>query len=509
MKALTDYIQRLTIGQGSHAGEPFKLLGWQRRFIRGAFAPDVQTAALSIARANGKSVLVAAIGAGAVDIGAPLVEPMGECVIVASSFNQGQVIFRHLKHFLNPTLAAHKGRFRVSDSMNAASIHDTSTGALVRVVGNNPRTLHGLQPKLLLLDELAQWESGALDSSLAALSTSLGKIPESRLIALGTRAASELHPFEKLLTGGADYAQVHAALDSDSDNPFLVRTWKKANPSLNHMPDLRRVIEKEAKRARRDASLLPAFEALRLNKGVSDVSQAVLIEAATWRRAESPERPAIKGGYVLGVDLGTNAAMSAASAYSPQSGALDCFAVFPEKPSLAERGLRDGVGGAYQTMRERGELIISGERVSSIAGLLAECLKRWGKPSAIVCDRWREAELRQELSKARFPSGAAIVVRGQGYKDGGEDVRDFRKAILDGHVRAPVSLLLRSALNEARVITDAAGNSKLAKNGEGGRRKVARDDAAAAAILCIAEGQRRRVAGVGKRRRKRRIGIAG
>ena len=508
MKALTDYIQTLTIGQGRYAGAPFKLLAWQRRFIRGAFAPDVQTAALSIARANGKSVLVAAIGAGAIDIGAPLVEPMAETVIVASSFAQGQVIFRHLRHFLAPTLAAHKGRFRVSDSLNAASIHDTSTGALVRVVGNNPRTLHGLQPKLLLLDELAQWEGGALDSSLAALSTSLGKIPESRLIALGTRAASELHPFEKLLSsGGADYSQVHAALDSDK--PFLVRTWKRANPSLSHMPDLRRVIAKEAKRAARDSSLLPSFEALRLNKGVSDVSQAVLIEAATWRRAESPERPAIKGGYVLGVDLGTNAAMSAAAAYQPQSGALDCFAVFPEKPSLAERGLRDGVGASYQTMRERGELVIAGDRVSDIAGLLGECLKRWGKPSAIVCDRWREAELRQELSKARFPSGAAIVVRGQGYKDGGEDVRDFRKAILDGHVQAPVSLLLRSALNEARVITDAAGNSKLAKSGEGGRRKVARDDAAAAAILAIAEGQRRRVAGVGKRRRKRRIGIAG
>ena len=504
---LSKYIRTLTIGQGRHAGEAFKLLDWQRRFIRGAFAPDVQTAALSIARANGKSVLVAAIGAGAIDIDGALVEPMAETVIVAASFQQGQVIFRHLKHFLNPTLTAHKGRFRVSDSPNVASISDRVTGAQVRVMGNNSKTLHGLQPKLLLLDELAQWEAGALDASLAALSTSLGKIPESRLIALGTRASSELHPFEKMLTGGADYSQVHAALDSDK--PFHVRTWKRANPSLNFMPDLRAVIEKEAKRARRDASLLPAFEALRLNKGVSDIAQSVLIEAATWRRAESPEPHGIRGVYVLGIDLGQNAAMSAAAAYQPLTGALDAFAVFPQLPSLAERGLRDGVGAAYQTMHERGELLISGERVSSIAGLLAECLKRWGKPLAICCDRWREAELRQSLTQTRFPSGAMIVIRGQGFKDGGEDVRDFRKAILDGFVRAPVSLLLRSALNEARVITDAAGNSKLAKSGEGGRRKVARDDAAAASILAISEGQRRRVSGnVGKRRRMR-VGIAG
>ena len=328
MKTLTDYIQRLTIGQGRHAGAPFKLLAWQRRFIRGAFAPDVQASALSIARANGKSVLVAAIGAGAIDIGAPLVEPMGETIIVASSFLQGQVIFRHSEStFLEPTLAAHAGgRFRVQDSMNAASIVDRETGASVRVMGNNAKTLHGLQPKLLLLDELAQWEASALDSSLAALSTSLGKIPESRLVALGTRAASAEHPFEKMLTGGADYAQTHAALDSDK--PFLVRTWKRANPSLNHMPDLRAVIAKEAARARRDASLLPAFEALRLNKGVSDISQAVLLEASTWRRIESPEPHGIAGGYVLGVDLGQNAAMSAASAYQPQSGGAGLLSLY-------------------------------------------------------------------------------------------------------------------------------------------------------------------------------------
>ena len=40
-----------------------------------------------------------------------------------------------------------------------------------------------------------------------------------------------------------------------------------------------------------------------------------------------------------------------------ESGALDCFAVLPEQPSLAERGLADGVGNRYQLMAARGELI--------------------------------------------------------------------------------------------------------------------------------------------------------
>ena len=160
-------------------------------------------------------------------------------------------------------------------------------------------------------------------------------------------------------------------------------------------------------------------------------------------------------------------------------------------------------------MARRGELIVRGERVSDIGAMLREAQRRWGKPVAIVCDRWREAELRQELDRAHFPSGAALVVRGQGFKDGGEDVRDFRRAVLDGNVSAPESLLLRSALSEARVVTDAAGNSKLAKKTEGGRRNLARDDAAAAAILAISEGYRRQKSGSLRAPRRMRIGVAG
>ena len=78
-----------------------------------------------------------------------------------------------------------------------------------------------------------------------------------------------------------------------------------------------------------------------------------------------------------------------------------------------------------------------------------------------------------------------------GFKDGGQDVREFRRAVLDGRVKVLPSLLLRSALGGAIVVSDPAGNSKLAKQGQGGRRQHHRDDTAAAAILAISEGLRR------------------
>ena len=146
MTGIADYIQGLTIGQGRYAGQPFKLLGWQRRFLRGAFnQPD--DAALSMGRGGGKSTFTAAIACAAVDVGGPLVEPMGECLVIASSFDQGLVNFRHMLHFMQPSFEQHgtgpRGRFRIQDSANRATITDRETGAIVRVLGSDPRRLHG------------------------------------------------------------------------------------------------------------------------------------------------------------------------------------------------------------------------------------------------------------------------------------------------------------------------------------------------------------------------------
>ena len=61
-EATIRYIETLKIGQGRYAGQPFAVLPWQRKFIRGALAPGVGEAALSLGRGGGKSTLTAAIG---------------------------------------------------------------------------------------------------------------------------------------------------------------------------------------------------------------------------------------------------------------------------------------------------------------------------------------------------------------------------------------------------------------------------------------------------------------
>ena len=492
MKTLERYIGGLVIGQGRHAGQPFKLLAWQRRLLSGAFGQPGD-AAISMGRGGGKSTFTAAIACAAVDVGGPLVEPMAECLVVASSFDQGLINFRHMLHFMQPSFEKYGtgpgGRFRIQDSANRATITDRETGAMVRVLGSDPRRLHGAAPKLLLYDEVAQWPPERVEPMLAALKTSRGKIPDSRALWLGTRPAMPDHPFQRALEGhGVGFSLCYAA--KPNDPPFQKRTWLKSNPGLDHLPDLEAVIRAEAEDAKRDESAMQSFRALRLNQGVSDTTVSVLVDADTWRGAEAlPEQDGRANEYVLGLDLGQNAAMSAGAAYF-RDGTLEAVACFPELPSLAARGLSDGVGGLYQQMADRGELFTAGRRVSDIPELLRECLERWGRPVAITCDRWRLAELKQHLEAVSFPL-AELIERGQGFKDGGQDVRDFRAAVLGDHVRPSQSLLLRAAMSEARVTGDPSGNWKLAKHVQGGRRANARDDACAAAIIAVATGYRR------------------
>ena len=278
---LIAYLSGLTVTQGRLAGQPFAVLPWQRRFVRGAFAPATTSAALSVARGNGKTSLLSAIACATLD--GPLMVPRGETVIVASSYEQARIGFEHVIAFMGGKLDDRQ-RWKVWDTAQQARIEDRKTGARVRCIGSDPRRAHGLAPVLVLADEPAQWPETTGERMVAALRTAAGKQPHSRFVALGTRPADAEHWFSKMLNDGADFAQSHAARADDPK--YHKRTWMKANPSLAAMPDLLAAIKREAQHARRDPSLLASFESLRLNLGTSDVQVSSLLAASTWMGIE-------------------------------------------------------------------------------------------------------------------------------------------------------------------------------------------------------------------------------
>ena len=80
---IEQYLKGLKIGQGRHAGSSFCVLPWQSDFLRGGFG-QADDAALSMARGCGKTTFLAGIMASAIDVDGPLVQPMADCVMVAS-----------------------------------------------------------------------------------------------------------------------------------------------------------------------------------------------------------------------------------------------------------------------------------------------------------------------------------------------------------------------------------------------------------------------------------------
>ena len=457
--------------------------------MAGAFRPDVADAALTLGRGGGKTTFCAGLLCATVDHDGPLNYANAESLLVASSFQQSSIAFRHVLRMLGPTLEKYPRDFRVQDSTNVAIITNKRTGAMLRCLGSDPRRLHGAAPALVLGDELAQWPDGQIYRMLAALETSRGKIPESRGLWIGTRAASADHPFEKLLTGGADYSQVHAGRKG-KDKPFALGTWRRANPSVDQLPDLKATIKREAARARKDPDKLASFEALRLNMGTADTVESYVLGPDAWADIQGQEAERA-GPWALGIDLGENAAMSAAAGYWPETGRLEALAVFPIRPPLADRGIRDGVGPLYERLAARGELHQRGDLVSDVCGLLDLALDAWGAPTIITCDNWRAAKLREALAMMNFPM-AGFEMRRNGPHDGSEDLRNFRDACLTGGVKPKESLLLTSAIASARTITDASGNTRLAKGAQNGRRRDTRDDAIAAAILAVSVGWMKR-----------------
>jgi Phage Terminase len=80
----------LVTPRGHGAGEPFKLRPFQREIIRGSFAPGIRSAVVSIPRANGKTMMAAALGMAEMFVGAA----SAEVLVVASDQRQANITLK-------------------------------------------------------------------------------------------------------------------------------------------------------------------------------------------------------------------------------------------------------------------------------------------------------------------------------------------------------------------------------------------------------------------------------
>ena len=472
--------------QGTGAGDPFKLVEWERKFILGAFADGVSSAGVSLGRSNGKSTVVGALLACAFMPGSPLYKRYAENICVARTLEQAAISFRHALAFLREMgiNIDSRAEYKYGDSTNYARIVRLSDQVSIRALPANPKSLHGRGGGgLLICDEPSQWQNPGPMS--AALRTAAGKFDDTLTVLLGTQPADPTHFFSLMLNGKAKgvYSQLHAVPKETPASTYgHLRTWRRANPSIDAFPSLKRALRDSWAATKGDPDQLAAFLSLRLNMGTADVETRMLISPEEWLSAEGTAP--VQGQSVWGVDLGGSRSMSAVASYWPATGRLEALGCFPHHPGLEARERRDSCPeGTYRAMVRRSELILAGDRVADVKALLSAAVSKWGLPVGVASDRYRQAEFEQALSGVGL--NIPVEWRGMGWRDGSEDVRLFRRELRTGKVTPVEQLALRYSISECITRADPAGNEKLIK-----RTGKARDDVGVATVLAVAAAAR-------------------
>lgn len=481
--AAIQFIEGLKIPTGRMAGKPMKLAAFQKRFIRGAFANNIRVAVLSVARGNAKSATTGAIAVAEL-FGVFSDQPRREVLLAAGKRDQAEVVWTYALDLIRamPDEVQERVKVRYSPKLEI----ELDGEHKIRAIAADGAGILGTSPTLCILDERASWPEPKGSRLEAALMTGALK-RQGRVLVISTSAASDQHPFSRLLDEDepSTYRQEHRAPPGcEPDDPVAIRA---ANPGIaaGIAPPLKE-LQVAARRAKaRGGSDLSAYRLLHLNERISDATNEPLIPLDDWLACETETLPERAGPLVVGLDLGGSASMSACALFWPQTGRLEVRGWFPSRPGLRDRGQSDGVGDLYLSMQKEGTLRCAGDATVPVALWIEEVIAATDDyPIAAVCyDTFKQSEIQDGLRAANVK--ARQVLRRFGPFDGGEDAERFRRAVYDRHVASPQTVMMRAALAEAVCKRDAQLNPCLDKG-----RSTGRIDAVSAAVLAVGEGSR-------------------
>lgn len=255
---IKDYLQ---VPKGVGALEPVRLRKFQREIIDTVYAPGIRTGLVSIPRANGKTSLAAMLATAELFVG----PPSAEVLVVASDQRQANITLRLAKRMieLNDELAERA-------QIYADRIYVPHTDATLTPLPAEPGALHGHDPSLLIVDELhvvtaEVWE---------AVTSVVGKRPESLTLAISTPASSTESVMWKLVAHGRSGADPAFALKEfaapDGCATDDREAWRAANPALSCE---RPFLAEDGMEAARQTLREQVFRQLRLGQWVGQVDR--------------------------------------------------------------------------------------------------------------------------------------------------------------------------------------------------------------------------------------------
>ena len=446
---------------------------FQKTFIKNALRPDVDIAALSLPRGNGKSFLAAHIVTRALTPGDAWFVNGKEVVQCAASIEQARIVFNYVRMALEPT-----GEYRWIDSVTRLGATHRATNSKLRIISSNGKSAMGLvNVPLAICDEPGSWETNGGKLMFDALTGAQGK-PGSplKIIIIGTLAPAMAGWWHDLIKDSSHHSTYVMALQGSRERWSLWPEIRRCNPLVSVSADFRAKLLEERDAARADTRLRARFLSYRLNVPSGDES-TMLLSPEDLDLVEERTPPEREGRPFVGLDIGAGRAWSAAVALYP-NGRTEAIALAPGIPTLEEQEKRDRVpAGMYGRLYDIGKLEVAhGLRVQPVAQLWDMVLHEWGKPKLVICDRFKLPEL-QDVVK-----GCRIEPRVTRWSEATADILALRKLVRDGPmaIDADSFLLIGASLSMTQVKNDDQGSTRLEKNST---NNTGRDDVSAALTL--------------------------
>lgn len=419
-------------------------------------------AILSIARKNGKTALIAALVL--VHLIGPEAGVNSEIVSAANDKEQAGQVFLYISQIvsLSPKLS---DKLKVIPSTKRVVYH--ARGNVYRAISADAHRKHGLNPVVVIYDELAQSRSRELFDTLE---TAQGAQPEPLFITISTQSNDPQHPLSQMiddaLTGAAPDIVCHLyEVPDDTKDIFDEAVWINANPALG---DFRDIVEFRtyAAKAKRLPSFENQFRNLYLNQRVSTL--ATLFSRSLWEGLRGDAEFEDGEDVILALDMATTTDLCALTLLSAHGSAMRTFFWKPDD-LLEEHGRRDRVD--YEGWQRQGYLEpCPGKTISPeyVATKIADLVGQF-RVIGLAYDRWRIEYLKKEFDRIGLQASEEddAVLRlypwGQGFKDMAPAIDAFEESAINGSFEHDGNPLMSWNVGNAIVTMDPSGNRKLDK----------------------------------------------
>ena len=482
LRAIGFFADVLRLNGGEYEGKPYELLDWQAFIVGSLFGwmgedgyRRFRVAYIETAKGSGKSPLAAGIGLyGMMADG----EAGAEIYAAATKKDQAMILFRDAVAMVDHSPELGRRITKSGTGLNVWNLAWVDRRSFFRPIASDDGQ-SGPRPHISLLDEIHEHRDGYVVEMLKAGQKSRRQPLMVMITNSGTDKRTvcwDYHDYGAKVCAGQlqddTFFAFICAID-EGDDPFKdEECWHKANPSLRFgLPGVRYLREQVAQ-----ARGMPSKESIvrRLNFCQWVEAEAPWISGEAWFACEDKafDRRRLIGRRCWGgLDLSSTQDLTALvlefepTEDDPYWRQLEWF--WLPGDGLHDKADKDRV--PYVAWRDAGHLLVTAGRAINKLAVVKQAaeIAALYDLQALAYDRWRIEDVKMLCDQEGI--SLPLVPFGQGFKDMAPAVDEYERRLLDRQLRHRGNPVMTWCAANAVVVTDPAGNRKVAKEKATGR----------------------------------------